>query len=365
MRDRPLKIAVFSDSALPQLNGVAVGVEMLCTSLRERGHDVKLFSPYSPESISCHAIGYPGLKVSFGFPTVPQFRPDIIHIHTPFGAGLSGLAWAKLLRVPTVATFHTHYGTIRVNHPLWGSALMLASQRRAAKLVFSKADRLTVPSQTAEGWLRSIIGKRPCDVIPTGIAKVESSPATGDSALWVGRLEPEKRLDLLLDALELSPTTTVRVVGDGSLANWLREEVMRRGLVHRVSLLGRLSPERVREEMKRSSYLIHTATHETQGLVIAEALSCGLPVALCASGGATDAIAYGGGVPCAPQAARLAEVMTQFDTCQPMREAKATEALAAARNFLMELMVGKWEEVYFRALRSDVPSYFASHAKDS
>ena len=103
-------------------------------------------------------------------------------------------------------------------------------------------------------------------------------------ALFVGRLEPEKGLDVLLESLALvAQPVTLELAGSGSLEPVLREAVRRSRLESRVAFLGYTPQEALADLYERADVLVLPSVttarfRESWGLVVNEAMSAGLPV---------------------------------------------------------------------------------------
>src|SRR3989304_1103394 len=118
-----MRIAVFTDSYRPQINGVVTSIDSFVSELKRRGHDVFIFAPSDPKAIkeknvfrirSFEFFGYKGYRVALPAKLMVEFpiekiKPDVIHIHSPFSVGMLGLKIAKQYKIPVVATFHTMY----------------------------------------------------------------------------------------------------------------------------------------------------------------------------------------------------------------------------------------------------------------
>lgn len=118
-----MKIALFSETYLPQINGVATHIKTLKEGLETLGHrvlvvtaDPKAAGHYVEHGIlHCPAAelkdlyGY-GMAASYSperMRFIKEFSPDIAHVHTEFGIGSTGLETARELRIPLIYTLHT------------------------------------------------------------------------------------------------------------------------------------------------------------------------------------------------------------------------------------------------------------------
>jgi glycosyltransferase involved in cell wall biosynthesis len=145
----------------------------------------------------------------------------------------------------------------------------------------------------AESLAKIVKGLEPAivpNVVDTEFFRLPSSPVSRPiDVLYVGTLVKKKGVDLLLRAVaELvargSPIHT-RVIGDGPERGALEGLSASLGLVGRVSFTGAADRNGVREAMWRSRVFVLPSRVETFGLVVAEAMACGLPVVATVSGG--------------------------------------------------------------------------------
>ena len=120
-----MKIALFLEAYLTYFNGVKTHVDTLKNGLEKLGHEVlvvcalpKIKKHYLKDGVLC----CPGMSLkkiyNYGvakpisatrFKYIKNFKPDIVHIHTEFGIGFSGVSAARLLKIPYVYTMHTMY----------------------------------------------------------------------------------------------------------------------------------------------------------------------------------------------------------------------------------------------------------------
>jgi len=116
-----MRIAIFTETFLPKVDGIVVKVCRLLEHLERRGHEAIVFAPGgSPDSYASARIYsfrslpvpfYPELNISPPWAMVEQklreFKPDLIHLVNPVSLGLAGLRAAKLYQVPVIASYHT------------------------------------------------------------------------------------------------------------------------------------------------------------------------------------------------------------------------------------------------------------------
>lgn len=120
-----MRVALFTDTYLPEVNGVVTSIDSHTRMLGERGHEVLIICPKYRKPI-LHVVPHVTIQRyrSFSFisnrdtrialPSVASvaarlraFKPDLVHIHTPLSIGVIGLATARMMRLPVVETYHT------------------------------------------------------------------------------------------------------------------------------------------------------------------------------------------------------------------------------------------------------------------
>jgi glycosyltransferase involved in cell wall biosynthesis len=232
-----------------------------------------------------------------------QHRPDVLHVHNSFPLLSGSIHWAaakagvpvvqtlhnfRLLcpqamfmregrvcedcvgRLPWRAAWHGCYRGSRAQSAVLASAVTL---HRVLHTYRDKVARYIALNEFCRH--KFIEGGIPAERIVikpnfVDIEKASSGPRQG--ALFVGRLSPEKGLDVLLRALALAPEVSLRVAGTGP-------EAPRLSSITQVQSLGLLSQAQVRTEMVQARVLVMPAIwYETFGLVVVEAMACGLPV---------------------------------------------------------------------------------------
>ncbi|MDF1722303.1 MAG: glycosyltransferase [Minwuia sp.] len=214
--------------------------------------------------------------------------PDLIHAHNSLPAGLLAARIARRDGVPYVLTEHSsafHLGQVPAS---WFPAIRLAITEARAFLPVSHAVHATL--ERALGPLPvqpTVIG----NVLPPAFADA-ARPDRNDASvrfLTVGSLLPVKNQKLLIDAFRAvaddRPDSRLVFVGDGPLRSTLEDQARDSGVGDRIDFLGELRPDGVRAEMLRSDVFVFPSHFETFGVVIIEAMACGMPVIAMASGG--------------------------------------------------------------------------------
>lgn len=316
MGSRPLRVAVFSDSALPILNGVSISIDALVREMRNQGHSVHVFTashfrykdpdPNTSRFLALTtpwARNYP-LAVPPFYPMLHRFRKqpfDVIHTHTPFTIGFVGLRWAQSHGIPVVSTYHTLYDKYAHYIPLFPKRYVRYKIAKHTNFYYNQVDHVITPSEASMKWLRRHSVHRPITVIPTGVSRLlsvdrsETRQRFGIAPnhkvlLYVGRIAKEKNMSVLFEATALvfasDPHARLWLVGDGPYREQCSQMARELGIGDRVKFVGFIPREEVDAYYAASDLFVFSSLTETQGLVVNEAMSYGLPAVVVNGGGA-------------------------------------------------------------------------------
>jgi len=274
----PRRIAVVSDAWHPQVNGVVRTLEETLARLIARGHEVEAITPDV----------FPSLPMPFyaeiRLALAPQrgvsrrlnrFAPDIVHIATEGPIGWAARRWCLKRGIPFTSAFHTRFPDyVAVRTGLSPERFWPMMQRFHAP---SRAVLAATPSLR-----RELVGRGIGPVVPwsRGIdaarfhAGVAPDPALarlpGPVLLYVGRVAPEKGLDQFLQCTH--PGTKI-VVGDGPALGALKRRYPT------AVFTGRLTGGALAAAYAAVDCFVFPSRSDTFGLVMIEALACGVPVA--------------------------------------------------------------------------------------
>ncbi|MBE8517622.1 glycosyltransferase family 1 protein [Amycolatopsis sp. H6(2020)] len=304
-----MRVAIVTESFLPQVNGVTNSVLRVVEHLRERAHDVLIIAPGpGPDSyrgapvIRIPALDVPGVSsLPIGLPTrtvlnaLAAFGPDVVHLASPFVVGARGLAAARRLRVPSIAVYQTDIAGFAA---AYGFGIAARAAWRWVRRLHSRADRTLAPSSDSVEQLR-LHGVPRVHRWARGVDIERFSPAHADPALraelapdgellvgFVGRLAPEKEVDRLA-ALAGMPGVRVVVVGDGPELGSLREQLPN------AAFLGAKYGDDLSKAYASLDVFVHTGPHETFCQAVQEAMASGLPVLAPDAGGPKDLVLPG------------------------------------------------------------------------
>ena len=323
MLGRQLSVALFSDSALPVLNGVSVSIDALVRELRSRGHSVHVFTTDFPghvdEDPNTHRFrsiktpwttDYP-LAVPPFYPMLREFRKqefDLIHAHTPFTVGFVGLRWAESHDVPIVTTYHTNYDKYAYYVPFTPKRYLRYKIAKHLNFYYNSVQHVITPSEASRRWLLRHSVRTPITVIPSGVPvpkMIDRSEARGalgllpeqKVVLYAGRIAKEKNIGVLLSAMQTAfrqdPELYFMVVGDGPAREEYSLLARRLGIGDRVKFVGFVPRAEVEAFYAAADLFAFSSMTETQGLVVVEAMSHGLPALVVQGGGAGAAVREG------------------------------------------------------------------------
>ena len=374
---------MFTNTYLPHVGGVARSVKTLEDECRKRGHEVRVVAPEaegaeeSPHVLRLPAIqNFNGSDFSVRLPApimirtfMDEFQPDIIHSHHPFLLGDTALREAWKSQVPIVFTHHTLYEQYTHYVPFDSDALKRAAIQLATEYC-NLCDHIIAPSDS----IAKLLGERgvivPVDSIPTGIDTSHFSSGDGkgfreksgipaDAIVLghVGRLAKEKNLTFVSAAvkmrLEQCPGAYFVLVGDGSEKEPLREllsEYVEKG---RAIVTGSLSGQDLADAYASMDIFVFASQSETQGMVLAEAMSTGVPVVALDGPGVREIMAHNknglmlaGDASIEDFAAAIASLMDDAE----LRDRCADGALLAAQDYDRNVTADRVIDLYERMI---------------
>ena len=384
-----LRVAIFTESYLPYLSGVTISTEALARGLAAEGHDVLLVAPRPARGKTHGTAGAAGPEPRIAWlpsiqlppPAPPGYRiparlwsrtardaiafdPQIVHAHSPFVSGWMARRVAERVGAPLVFTHHTRFADY--GHYLGPLARPGASALQSHLRGFWRhCAAVIAPGSDLAAEITARLGEppRPRVVwIPTGIevADIAAMPATDPRPLaaWppdslviasLGRLAREKSVDLLLEAFVTAarrdPMLCLLLVGGGPMRGALLARAAVAGLADRIHLTGSLPRNDALALVKGADLFAFASRTETQGLVVAEALACGLPVVAVDGPGTRDAVRPGIDGLLVPAEA-LAKALEELAGDRRRRAAMALAALGGAARFDRAARIGEVVNLY-------------------
>jgi glycosyltransferase involved in cell wall biosynthesis len=231
-----------------------------------------------------------------------EFKPDIIHVHTPFVLGILGTIFAQLLHVPLVSTYHTLFsqGAVYLSPRRMFSRARLSKidsiqdeQSLMAQIIwklqiifFNISDAVIAPTQVIADTLKKQGIKTKMRVLPSGLDSTKFTEKTAYTStmrvLHLGRLGLEKSTDVILKAfsqvIKKLPKAQLIIAGDGPAKVKLQRITRELHLQNNVTFLGQINNNDAPALYRSCDVFTTASTFETQGLVLLEAMLSGLPV---------------------------------------------------------------------------------------
>jgi phosphatidylinositol alpha 1,6-mannosyltransferase len=382
----PIRLALFSDTYTPQLNGVTRTLERLVAAVRERGGAARVYTTTDPGTPDPAGItgdtwrrpsipfwAYPQLRIAAptlgdAYRDLRAWRPTLIHAATPFGMGLAGRACARALRVPLVSSYHTSfseyakfYHMSALSAPGWAYARWFHNSGVRTfvptRAVLDELGRLRF--QRLALWGRGVDAARfnPVFRSPAMRARLGADDTTIVVA-YVGRLAAEKGLDVALGAIrEILPRAghdgasqrriVFAIAGDGPYADHCQRAVAGEAAVH---FVGPLEGRTLSEFYASADLFMFPSATDTFGNVLLEAMSSGLPVIGAGSGPTCELLAGGGGITFTPGDAHgLATAILSLAADPVRREVMACDGARCARacswNRIFDDLIGEYCDV--------------------
>lgn len=314
-----MKIAMFSDTYVPEINGVASSVAILANKLREHGHIVYVVTTkpnkmaYEDDPFVIRLEGIE-LKQLYGYTLtspihlqvyeiVKSLDLDVIHCHTEFSVGILAHTCAKYLHIPLVSTYHTTYEdyTHYVNVLDLKSVDYLGKKVvKVASKVFLKSSMAVIsPSNKTKDLLLHYGVKAPIHVIPTGLDLARFSKARINVneiealkekynlhdrkiILYVGRIAQEKSLDLVIncfaDLIKSDSNYQLVIVGKGPGLDELVYLTQSLNIEDYVTFTGAQQRELLPSFYHMAHLFVSASLSETQGVTFIEALASQTPI---------------------------------------------------------------------------------------
>ena len=318
-----MKIALFSDTYLPDINGVATSTHILRNELMKLGHEVLVVTSELPsdsdyeDEYDDNILRVPGLEIqalygyracniySFkGMREIKRFGPEVIHVQTEFGIGIFGRIAGENLDVPVVYTYHTmwedysHY--VNPIHSETVDAVVKKVITKISKFYGNKCEELIVPSKkTEDALIHYGLTQKEINIIPTGLELDRFDVRYKNEQLcqqliqkydlqdkfvltFLGRIAPEKSIKVIIDALKKVVQVNYKIkcliVGGGPQLEELEAFVENNPIKDYIIFTGPQSGEYVPAHYHISDMFISASLSETQGLTYIEAMASCVPV---------------------------------------------------------------------------------------
>lgn len=283
-----MKILLVTDAWEPQVNGVVRTLKSTARELTAMGHEIRTLTPLDFRTVPCPT--YPDIRLAL-FPSsrvareITEFDPDVLHIATEGPLGMAARRVALRQDLPFTTAYHTRfpeYVHARFRFPLGWTYAYLRAFHRPSRAVMVPTE-VVKRDLEAQGFERVVLWSRGVDLDvfrPQRSQRLQSKPPI---FLYVGRVAVEKNVEAFL---RLDLPGSKWVVGTGPALPRLRDEFPH------VNYLGLLERQELAEVYASADVFVFPSKTDTFGLVLLEAMACGLPVAAYPVTGPLDVIGH-------------------------------------------------------------------------
>ena len=284
-----MKIALVSDAWLPQTNGVVRTLQETARCLEALGHQVRAVTPLPFLTFPCPS--YPEIRLA-AWPwrrttrILDEFEPDAVHVATEGPIGLAGRRWCQSRGQVFTTSFHTRFPEyVRMRAPVPENWTW-----RVLRWFHGAAARTLVPTATQQAELASrgfhspVVWGRGVDTSLFHPSRRIELPGEGPHLMYMGRVSVEKNIEAFL-ALDFPGTRWV--VGGGPALQAFRAEWPK------VNFVGPKHGVELATLLASADAFVFPSRTDTFGIVLLEAMSCGLPIAAYPVSGPRDVVRHG------------------------------------------------------------------------
>ncbi len=407
-----MKIVIASAVYYPQINGVARFSHNLAMGLVSRGHDVIVICPSQtgesheekvdgvrvmylksvnakvypdqihdvPEKRKILGITMPRLIYKYGFRVsvfpareireiLDDFAPDVVHIQVSDPIGLSVASYARKNNIPVVTTEHNQPEVI--TDPLHMPRLFKKPTNVLLSAYFrnrqSKSDFVTMPTEQS---IRNLLSDHdlgvPIAAVSNGVDLSNFKPGKASAeiyqkygidnkkktVLYVGRVDPEKKVGLVVEAFLRANLDNAQMVVVGDGVDRLRLERLYKTKKD-VKFLGRVVGSDLYELYKVGDVFVTASEIETQGIVLIEAAATGLPLIAVDKGAVAEVcLDEENGFLCEPgSVAEIAAAIKKILSDDKLRKEFSKKSLEIAKEHDFETTLDKFINIYNKVTR--------------
>jgi 1,2-diacylglycerol 3-alpha-glucosyltransferase len=393
-----MRIAHFSDTFLPETNGVATSIATLAREQGKLGHDVLVFAPsidkrrvqgrYEAERVRVIRLPavafffYPELRCVWrGYfrclRELKAFRPDVIHLHSQFQVGFFAILLSKRLGIPLVGTNHVYLTRDdraffhAVSSKRWLGKIVGSLMLRHFYAFHRRYDLCVTPSVMLEQGMRTTGYTKPIRVIPNGVRPSlvrllegadrdgmrEKHGLSGTVVLHFGRLSHEKNVGAVLRMFALLTRShadaMLLLIGQGPARAEMESLARELGIEQKVVFTGPIPHEELLSSgiLSAADLFVTASAIESQGMVLVEAMFSGLPVVCLDAAAAKELIDGNGILTKTAEPEELAAACGVILADAAKRKQMADASLRKAGEFSADTAAARMLQAYDEAIR--------------
>jgi 1,2-diacylglycerol 3-alpha-glucosyltransferase len=377
-----MNIGIFTDTYIPQVNGIVTVVRTLKIELEKLGHRVYIFTVWHPNAVDEQGV----FRVaSFQFPNEPQHRIgvflekeivfivkslklDIIHTHSEFSLYLAARQVCKKLKIPFIHTLHTYYQDYIYYLPLVLKPFV--HLKPFFHRVFRDQTCIIAPSRKVKQFLDDIGYDKTIKFVPNGIDLSEFYKRSDDVvqgakrfrerfniaendplAIFVGRLGIEKNVHILINNFkemhQRIPNAKLILVGDGPDRHALQSHLYEIGLIKHIIFTGYLQwPNEIRLAYAAADIFMSASHSEVHPITFIEAMASGLPVVAAADISIADMIINGENGFTVDDDGKLWERAVEVLSMSDRGKELGNRSVAISQNYSVERFIREMLAVY-------------------
>lgn len=309
-----MRIAIVTETFLPSTDGIVTRLTNAIRYMKKHGHDVLVIAPdlgkvdfEDAKIVGIRSVKLPFYKSrGFSLPSLKvkkileDFKPDVVHAVNPLLLATSGVKYAKKLKIPLIASYHTHipkylryYNFPRPTESVLWAYIMHEHKQAEINLCTSNSIKHELEAHHIQNL----------HVLNRGVDTINRHPRFFDAdmrnrllngnknkhlLIFVGRLAPEKEIHKIKPLLEVRNDITLAIIGDGPEREHLEREFQGTSTL----FTGFMHGEELSKAYASADAFIFPSVTETLGLVILEAMASGLPVIAAESGPTLEQIKH-------------------------------------------------------------------------
>ena len=308
-----MKVAMFTDTYIPDNNGVSTSIKQIKAGLEKKGHTVYIFCTQSQKAYLKESCVYRSFSINFNkkvdakiaLPNairinkiIKEYKPEIIHTHSEFIMGNLGKKISKRYNIPIVHT----------NHTMWDHYLhyikifkYFINTDKIMKKFYNQINHFIYPSIKAYNKYFNLAKNADYKIIPNGVdrelfikklsqeKKQEILNKHGIShndkiIIFVGRINKEKNVSLLVEHLKKllieNKNYKLLLIGKGKESTLIQNLSKQYEIEKQIILTGPIPWEEMYYYYKISDVFASLSVSEVYPMTIIEALSSGIPAIL-------------------------------------------------------------------------------------